>query len=196
MPKIINMTIQKQAGSLSCWVAAARCVLDHYGTSDGLTQGDLVKAYHKGKASGDTQWILDSAGAYRNTEHFKGDEAALKAVPLIFLRIKDNINRLEPIVVDIDLAGGGNIGHALVVYGYDDSDGKRDVLLLDPARPSKHIVADIVDLMHNCIAPYADVHVNHRYYARRFIFSQRPRILAAWGMNDALNRPNPHGVLP
>jgi hypothetical protein len=196
MPKIINMTIQKQAGNVSCWVAAARCVLDHYGTSDGLTQGDLVKAYHKGKPSGDTQWILDSVGAHRKTEHSKADEAALKTVPLTFLRIKDSINRLDPIVVDVDLAGGGNMGHALVAYGYDDSDDKRNILLLDPARPNNHIVVDIVDLMHNCFSPYADVYVNHRYYARRLIFSQRPRILAAWGMKDALNRPNLHGALP
>lgn len=195
MPKIIDMTIQKQSGNLSCWVAAARCILDHYGTADGLTQEDLVKTFHKGKASGDTQWILDSVGALRNTERFVGDEAALRAVPLIFLRIKDNINRLEPIVVGLDLVGGGNIGHAVVAYGYDDSDGKRDVLLLDPSRPNHYNVVDIVDLMYKGTALYADVHVDQRYYARKFIFSQRPRVLAAWGMKDALNRPNQHGVL-
>lgn len=195
VPKIINMTIQKQSASLSCWVAAGRCILDHYGTEDGLTQADLVTAYHHGKASGDTLWILDSVGALRNTERFGGDDAALRAVPLIFLRIKDNINRFEPVVVGVDQAGGSNVGHALVAYGYDDSDGKRDVLLLDPGRPNNHIVVDIVDLMYNTFAPYADVHVHLRYYARKFIFSQRPRVLAAWGMKDALKRPNPHGVL-
>ena len=185
MPRILNMTIQKQAGSLSCWVACARCILDHYGTSDTLSQEDLVRVFNKGKETGDPEWILASVSAHRNTLRFNGDELALSNVPLVFLRIKDNINRFEPVVVSLDMAGGGDIGHAMVVYGYDDADGKRDVLLLDPSRPNNPVRVDIVDLMFNAFKPYLDVQVHIRYYARRFVFSQRPRTLASWGLNYA-----------
>jgi len=176
MPDIPGFVMHRQDGSLSCWVAAARSVLDFYagapGGHDETTQKELVSLFSTGgKASGDPDTVLLAAGALRNSEKFNGDDAALGQVPRIFLRIKDSVTRGEPIVVSLRQAASKHVGHAVVIYGYDPD---RTLHMGDPARPSIPISAKLDDVMLN-FAPYPEVEFSSmRYYCEKLSFTQQP----------------------
>ena len=177
MPYLANFKIYKQTGSLSCWAACARSVLDYYaqkdGGDDGLSQGELVSLFGNGKATGRPEAILSPASAVRKIETLNGDEAALSQASLLFLRIQDSIARFEPVVVSMQQAGPlATIGHAVVIYGHGDS---YQVMAKDPGRPTVDIVASLRDMLVN-FAPYGDLveFRSLRYYICKLIFTQKP----------------------
>jgi hypothetical protein len=174
MPNIQSFIMHKQQGGLSCWVAAARSVLDLFGSADGVQQKELVSLYSSGQETGDPEKILRAAGALRNsTQQFRGDDAALRQAPIVFLRIKDSIDRNEPVIVNLRPAGGRSTGHALIIFGYEILN--QVVKLKDPARPDKDISVPLNDLILS-FAPYSDrvELASLRYYAEKFIFTQKP----------------------
>jgi hypothetical protein len=173
MHYIHGFTIHKQDGSLSCWAACARSVLDYYASDDGLTQKEFVSLFGNGNLAGKPERILKEAGALRNVESFEGDDEATKNAPRLFLRIMDSISRFEPEVVSLRQAGiYSTIGHALVIYGYDSN---YRVAMKDPARPNTDIEADLREMLLS-FAPYGDIveFRSLRYYVGSLIFTQKP----------------------
>jgi hypothetical protein len=179
MPKIEGFSILKQEGSLSCWAAATKSVLDYFAKKEGRKQNELVTWYGLAEGAGDAEQVLEAAGALRRVERLRGDELAIKRAPILLLLISDSIDRNEPVLVLLDMAGGVDIGHVVVVYGYDMHN--QHVYMKDPARPDVDIVTTMVDLVRN-FAPYTDKpeYKVIRYYAKKLMFTKKPPFSGLW----------------
>jgi hypothetical protein len=179
MPFIHDFKMLKQQGSLFCWVAAAKSVIEYYTKRSEWEQDALVSRFVGGGDAGDPERILRAATILKNVERLDGSNLAEMRKTILKIRINESLINKEPVVVFLDLTGGGNIGHVVVIYGYEDSTER--VYMKDPSRPDIDIEASVNELLFGW-APYDDggglAHL--RCYAKKICFTQKPPFTTAF----------------
>lgn len=147
MPSL-TFPIQQQCGSEWCWITVAVCTDHYYDPQSAWDQGTLANALLNQTTCSITPCTsaaLSSAcnqpGQINHSLGYVGRLRTSVSTPILFGGIKAEIDASDPsgrpVCAGIqweDLS----IGHAVVICGYDESDGAEWVEIADPADGSIH----------------------------------------------------------
>ena len=167
-----NFTCEKQILSELCWAAAGKSVIDYYYPGVCSSQFRIWKSLgKKNKQSGSPESVLRPAGAFRKLVTLEGSDAENQPDRQneIFNEIDHAIQNNEPVVIQIQQAGGGAFNHALIAF-QTDSDNQV-ISLKDPSRPDTDINVNISDLLMGWEVYNG---YNLRCYCRRIYFTIKP----------------------
>lgn len=130
--------MQKQTGSQLCWAAMTSSVRAHYAPTQPMSQCFLATVFLKqanccvagAPAACNQPFAVDTALAYAQCLN-----APVLSEKLIFSDVVTQIVASKPIGIRVSWQGGGDVGHALCIVGYDCSAPSSDDATIDLMDP-------------------------------------------------------------
>lgn len=192
MSTIATFNIVKQDESMSCWLAVSRSILDYYVADTyaenipAQTQKEMAVFMNKVSKQdkiepGQPDKILLAAGALKKVEKVDGDIKSKGECARLQLMIKDSIDAGNPIILGMK-ATSKNIGHAIVIYKYEQQGNDLVIFMQDPGNPKKVISGKFDEVMTG-FEPYKEKTEAHFYkvffYTTKLIFAEKPQL---WGL--------------
>jgi hypothetical protein len=131
-PKALNLTFAMQVQSQNqwCWAALAVSVARYYAPSSTVTQCSLAN-WAFGNAASVNCCTAQAAPLFPCNQPYRPDtalaylgnlNAPMRPQSLLFSEVVAQIVLANPIGIGIMWQGGGNVGHALCITGYDCTD--------------------------------------------------------------------------
>jgi hypothetical protein len=140
---LLNFPIQQQCGKDWCWITVAVCTDHYYDPTSPWLQGTLANALIPNltadcSVTPCTQPLPGNCDTAGQINHSLGYVQRLRtsvSTPILFGDIKLEIDAADPVGHPV-CAGiqwmDMSIGHAVVICGYDDSDGSEWITVADP----------------------------------------------------------------
>ncbi|WP_092353471.1 papain-like cysteine protease family protein [Collimonas sp. OK242] len=142
-PKCLKLTFEMQFQEQSqwCWAALTASVWIYYAPTKVVTQCSLANLFFKqvncctvdgaSSAACNQPYFVDTALAYAQCLN-----APVLSERLIFSDVVGQIVAARPVGIRITWQGGGNVGHALCIVGYDCTDPDPDHATIDLKDPT------------------------------------------------------------
>lgn len=189
MSTIETFNIVKQDEGMSCWLAVTRSILDYYaaGTyAQGVpahTQKEMAEFMNKVSAQdkiepGKPDKILLAAGALKKVEKIDGDIKSKGESARLQLMLKDSIDKGDPVVLCMK-ATNRDIGHAIVIYKYEQDSNDLVIYMQDPNKPDRVISGKFEQVMTG-FEPYQELTGSPYYhvffYTTKLVFAEKPQL--------------------
>jgi hypothetical protein len=134
----LAFTMQTQAQSQWCWAALTSSVWTYYAPAQAMSQCLLANLFLKqgncctagSSAACNQPFTVDTALAYAQCLN-----APVLSEKLIFSDVVTQIVASKPIGIRVTWQGGGDVGHALCIVGYDCSAPSSDDATIDLKDP-------------------------------------------------------------
>jgi hypothetical protein len=133
MSKTLGFTIEHQQQTEWCWAAVSKSVASFFNSASAWTQCSVVNAEltrsdccaSGGSPACNQPWYLDRA--LQRIKNFR----SMSNAPSNRTSVRTEIDSDDPMGARIQWAGGG--GHFVSIYGYDDSDATKLLIVIgDP----------------------------------------------------------------
>jgi hypothetical protein len=138
---VLNFPIEQQCGKEWCWITVAVCTDHYYNPASQWQQGTLANSLISDRGA-DCSVLpcpqklpgqCDQAGQINHSLGYVRRLRTSVSTPILFSDVKIEIDAANgrPICAGIQWYDQ-SIGHAVVIYGYDDSDGQEWIYIADP----------------------------------------------------------------